>query len=239
MTRGLAPPAPTPIDPGRAASASRRVGRFIAFEGVEGAGKTTQLNAVAAALREAGERVIQTREPGGTAIGEQIRAVLLTIDNSVMTAHTETLLLMAARAQHCTDVIEPALARGEWVLCDRFVAATLAYQGAGRGLPASEIEQLQRFAAGSRRPDVTVLLDVPVEAGMARRAAAGNVNRLDRTEVAFHQRVRESYLAQARADASNWVVVNGLREAPAITAEILAALRAWRLASNEAESVRQ
>lgn len=232
-------PAPKAFNPDRAAIAPGRSGRFIAFEGVEGAGKTTQLNAVGAALREAGARVCETREPGGTAIGEQIRAVLLTIDNSVMTAHTETLLLMAARAQHCTEVIEPALRRGEWVLCDRFVAATLAYQGAGRGLPASDIEQLQRFAAGSTRPDVTVLLDVPVETGMVRRAEAGNVNRIDRTELAFHRRVHESYLEQARADPANWVVVNGLREARAITAEILAALRAWRLPRAEAESVQR
>lgn len=228
-----------PLNLERAAPAPRREGRFITFEGVEGAGKTTQLNAVSAALRDMGARVCETREPGGTVIGEQIRAVLLAIDNSVMTAQTETLLLMAARAQHCAEVIEPALRGGEWVLCDRFVAATLAYQGAGRGLPASEIEQLQRFAAGSCRPDNTVLLDVPVETGMARRAAAGNVNRIDRTELAFHRRVRESYLAQARKDPASWVVVNGLREAHAITAEILAALSARRLPPAEAESVQQ
>lgn len=219
--------------------AARRTGLFLAFEGVEGAGKTTQLRAVAAALRGEGALVRETREPGGTTIGEQIRGVLLTIDNSVMTAQTETLLLMAARAQHCEEVIEPALRRGEWVLCDRFVGATLAYQGAGHGLPREELTSLQRFAVGTLRADVTVLLDVPVEIGMARRAAAGSVNRIDRNDRAFHQRVRENYLAQAEADPVSWIVLSGLREPSVLTGEILAALRQWRAPRREAESVRQ
>lgn len=212
---------------------------FVAFEGVEGCGKTTQLRAVAEVLRGDGWQVRETREPGGTAIGEQVRAVLLTIDNGVMTAQTEALLLMAARAQHCQEVIVPALRRGECVLCDRFVGATLAYQGAGRGVPITDLERLERFAAGALRPDLNVLLDIPVEVGRARRWAAGGVNRFDRTDVAFHERVRANYLAQAEADPRSWTVIDGLRDATVVTHEILAALRAWRKPRVEAESVEQ
>lgn len=225
--------------PGAAPAAiARRLGPFIAFEGIEGAGKSTQLRAVAAALRNDGWEVRETREPGGTTIGEQLRAVLLTIDNNAMTAHTEALLLMAARAEHCHEVILPALRRGEWVLCDRFVGATIAYQGAGRGVRYADLEVLQRFAAGELRPDLTVLLNVPVEEGIARRAAAGSVNRFDRTELAFHHRVHASYLAQAAANPKLWTVIDGLQATRAVTSEILAALSAWRYPRGEAESVK-
>ena len=144
--------------------------------------------------------VTATREPGGTAIGEQIRGVLLRPENRAMLAETETLLLLAARAQHVAEVIGPALARGEVVLCDRFAGATYAYQGYGRGLNLALLRQLQEFAVGALQPDLTLLYDLPVETGLARRQAAGDVNRLDAAGVDFHRRVRAGYLELAAAD---------------------------------------
>lgn len=197
---------------------------FIVFEGIEGSGKTTQARAVARALRAAGRAVTETREPGGTAIGEQLRAVLLDIDNHSMIPHTETLILLAARAQHVREVIVPALTRGDIVLCDRFVGATYAYQGYGRGLPLEELRQLQAFAAGGVVPTLTLLFDLPVELGLARRRLAGDLNRLDAAGLAFHQRVRDGYLRLAAAEPAHWAVIDATRPAPNVTATVLAIL---------------
>lgn len=198
MTDALTAPAPAP--PG--------VPRFIAFEGPEGGGKSTQIRAVAGALRERTIPHLLTREPGGTAIGEQIRALLLGAENRAMVARTEALLLLAARAQHVAEVIAPALARGETVLCDRFAGATFAYQGYGRGLPLAELRCLQAFAAGALAPGLTLLFDLPVELGLARRQAAGEVNRLDAAGLDFHRRVRAGYLALAAADPTRWACLD-------------------------------
>lgn len=197
---------------------------FIVFEGIEGSGKTTQLHAVAGLLRAAGLAVTATREPGGTPIGEQLRAVLLDIDNRAMIPHTETLILLAARAQHAREVIAPALARGEVVLCDRFVGATYAYQGYGRGLPLDELRRLQAFAVGALTPTLTLVFDLPVELGLARRRGAGELNRLDAAGFAFHQRVRDGYLSLAAAEPAHWAVIDATRPVTAVTASVLATL---------------
>ena len=197
---------------------------FIAFEGPEGCGKTTQVRAARATLAACGVAVTATREPGGTAIGEQLRAVLLDPDHRAMMPHTEALILFAARAQHVREVIEPALARGDVVLCDRFAGATYAYQGYGRGLPLDELRRLQTFAAGALTPALTVLLDLPVATGLARRGAAGEVNRLDAAGLDFHRRVRAGYLALAAAEPARWVVLDAARPVAAVTGDVLALL---------------
>jgi len=209
-------------DARHSASAPSPVPRFIAFEGPEGGGKSTQIRAIAAALAAAGVAHIVTREPGGTTIGEQIRAILLGTENRAMVPKTEALLLVAARAQHVAEVIEPALARGELVLCDRFAGATFAYQGYGRGLPLAELRQLQAFAAGVLIPDLTLLFDLPVEIGLARRQAAGDVNRLDAAGLDFHRAVRRGYLELADDDPARWRIIDATRPLAEVRAETLA-----------------
>ncbi len=209
------------------ASAPSPIPRFIAFEGPEGGGKSTQIQAVAAALTAAGVAHIVTREPGGTAIGEQIRAILLGTENRAMVPKTEALLLLAARAQHVAEVIAPALSRGELVLCDRFAGATFAYQGYGRGLPLAELRQLQAFAAGTLVPDLTLLFDLPVETGLARRQAAGDVNRLDTAGLDFHREVRRGYLELAHDESARWRIIDATRPLAEVTAETLAIVECW------------
>lgn len=194
--------------------------RFIVFEGPEGGGKTTQVRAAAAALAARGLPVTVTREPGGTAIGERLRAVLLDADNCAMLPQTEALILFAARAQHVHEVVEPALARGDVVLCDRYVGATYAYQGYGRGLALESLRRMQALAAGALAPGLTLLLDLPPDIGLARRATAGEVNRLDAAGLAFHQRVRAGYLALAAAEPERWVVVDARRSADEVAANV-------------------
>ncbi|HET8630294.1 MAG TPA: dTMP kinase [Thermomicrobiales bacterium] len=203
-----------------------RTSYLVVFEGVEGCGKTTQARAAADALRARGVPVTATREPGGTAIGEQVRALLLNVHNHAMLPETEALLLFAARAQHVREVIEPALGRGEVVVCDRFAGATYAYQGYGRGLPLDELRRLQGFAAEALAPDLTILLDLPADAGLARRRVAGEVNRLDAADLAFHRRVREGYRALAAADPATWVVLDAARPVADMTRDVLAVLGA-------------
>ena len=199
---------------------------FITLEGIEGSGKTTQIALLAAWLREQGREVVQTREPGGCGIADAVRAILLDSANSAMKPRTELLLYAAARAQHVEEVVRPALARGAVVLCDRFTDATLAYQGYGRGLELQLIENLNAIAAGACRPDLTLLLDLPVEAGLGRalaRIAATSGEREDRFEreaLAFHQRVREGYLELARREPGRFRVVSA-EGPPAAVAERL------------------
>ena len=203
---------------------TERHSRFIAFEGPEGGGKTTQLHAAAAALSAHGVAVTATREPGGTAVGERLRAILLCDENGVMLPQTEVLILFAARAQHTREVLDPALARGEVVLCDRYAGATYAYQGYGRGLPLDELRRLQAFAAGATAPALTLLFDLPPELGLARRRAAGGINRFDDAGLAFHQRVREGYLELARAEPGGWAVLDAARPLAEVTREVLTIL---------------
>lgn len=160
-------------------------GQFITVEGGEGAGKTTQLAFMREYLEQTGRRVVLTREPGGTPLGEEIRALLLGHRHDGMALATETLLMFAARAEHLERVIRPALAAGHWVLCDRFTDATYAYQGGGRGLPPERIAILEDWAQGALRPDLTLVFDVPVAVGLERAGRRSAADRFEREETAF------------------------------------------------------
>lgn len=174
-------------------------GRFITLEGIEGAGKSTAANYVAAWLRRLGISVLATREPGGTPLAERVRQIVLERGTETVTPMTETLLMFAARALHVSNVIRPALARGEWVVCDRFTDATRAYQGSARGVDAELIERLAQAVHGDLVPDCTLLMDLPVTQGLARaRARTGAASdRFEAETVAFFEKVREGYLALA------------------------------------------
>jgi dTMP kinase len=175
-------------------------GRFITFEGVEGSGKTTQVSNSAERLRKLGWTVLETREPGGTSVGEQVREVMLKRANDRLTALAEAFLVMAARAQHVHEVVRPALAAGAVVLCDRFADSTLAYQGYGRGLDIQALRRLNRLATAGLTPDMTLVFDVPVAIGLRRRRAHREVNRLDMESLSFHERVRKGFLRLARQE---------------------------------------
>lgn len=180
-------------------------GWFITFEGPEGSGKSTQLRLLAPWLVSQGFDVLTTREPGGTSIGEGIRAVLHDCTHTEMTAETEILLYSASRAQHVAEVIRPALAAGKVILCDRFYDSTYAYQGYGRGLPLEALRRITTFATQGLVPDLTLYLDVPPEIGLRRREDSGEtLNRLDRETLAFHRRVRRGYLTLIEEDPTRW-----------------------------------
>ncbi len=191
------------------------MGLFITFEGIEGSGKSTQIALLHAALRQQGYAVVQTREPGGCAIADQIRAILLHPQNSGFNATAELLLYAAARAQHVSEVIRPALERDHLVLCDRYTDATLAYQGSGRNLDQGLIAELNSIASQGTAPDLTILIDLPVELGLgralSREAAAQDISegRFERETVAFHQRVRAGYLALAQAEPERFAIIDG------------------------------
>ena len=194
---------------------------FITFEGPDGSGKTTQITLLAAYLREQGFPVLTTREPGGTAIGDQIRTCLHDVGNTEMTAEAEILLYSASRAQLVQEVIRPALARGEIVLCDRFADSTIAYQGYGRGLDREALAFITAFATGELKPDLTVLLTLDAEHGLQRRATDGaEMNRMDLQASAFYRRVQEGYEALAAAEPGRWVVVNADRPADEVQQDV-------------------
>jgi dTMP kinase len=197
------------------------VSLFVTFEGPDGAGKSTQISLVAARLQNAGLDIVATREPGGTPLGERVRSVLLDPGESPMVPRAEALLMTAARSQHVAEVIRPGIERGSVVLCDRFVDSTLAYQGAGRGLPLNELKSLQSFAIGDVVPDLTVLLDIPADVGIERRISSGApMNRLDQDELAFHERVREWYVQAARSEPGRWHMFDARRDAEELAEEI-------------------
>jgi dTMP kinase len=186
---------------------------FITLEGPEGSGKTSQLPALAGYLRTAGYDVLVTREPGGTAVGDQIREILMNLKNVSIIPRTEILLFLAARAQHVDEVIRPALTAGKVVLCDRFGDSTLAYQGFGHKTDLETLQALLHFSTGGLKPDLTLLVDVPVEMGMARkRDNSSEWNRLDAYALAFHERVRQGYFALAEAEPERWVIVDATEE---------------------------
>lgn len=185
---------------------------FITFEGSEGCGKSTQSEALAQFLRQKGLNVIHTREPGGTQIGEQIRAVLANRENTMMQLRTEILLFQASRAQLVEEVIKPQLAAGGIVICDRFADSTLAYQGYGyRSISLEQLHPLVNFATGGLQPDLTFLLDLDVKVGLQRRAKGGQINRLDTYDLDYYRRVREGYLELARQQPQRWVIVDAER----------------------------
>lgn len=203
---------------------------FITFEGIEGCGKTTQLKLLAQHLRASGQAVAVTREPGGCPIADRVREILLDAGNSAMTATTELLLYAAARAQHVAEVIEPALEAGQIVLCDRFTDATIAYQGYGRGLDQAVIAELNRLATGNIRPDLTVLVDCPVEVGLARAMARINNSQGAREErfelesLQFHRQVREGYLKLAEREQDRFIVIDGAGNIEETEAAVAAAV---------------
>lgn len=199
----------------------RRRGTFITLEGPDGSGKTVQAERLRAAVAAAGREVLLVREPGGTAAGERIRAILMDRDESSvhLTQRADALLFMAARAQLVERVIEPALARGTVVISDRYLDSTLAYQGFGGQLGIAELTPVGRFATGGLRPDLTILFDLPVEVGLARKSDAETTRFEAHFDRAFHERVRAGYLALAAAEPDRWVVI----DASAPEADVLAA----------------
>lgn len=206
-----------------------RQGLFLTLEGLEGSGKSTQIRFLAAALRKAGYLVVQTREPGGTALAEAIRRVLLlALSRERVTAQAEALLILAARCQHVTHLIRPALERGAIVLCDRFSDSTLAYQGFARGLNRTWLETANAVATGGLRPDLTLLLDLPVAVGLARRRSArGRQNRLDRESKRFHGLVRRGFLTLAKQSPARIKIIEANRPAKDIRAEIEPIVLRW------------
>ena len=186
-------------------------GLFITVEGGEGVGKSTNMEYLQEHLRDAGVDLVVTREPGGTSLGEELRELLLKPRPEQMAPAAELLLIFAARAQHLSQVIEPALAAGRWVLCDRFTDATYAYQGGGRQLPVTLVRKLEQLVQGELRPDYTLLLDCPVDVGMDRASARGELDRFEQEQVAFFERVRATYLQLARESSGRYRVVDASR----------------------------
>ncbi len=181
-------------------------GKFITFEGIDGAGKSSHVEWLTELLRSKGHTVLMTREPGGTQLGERLRDLLL---HEPMHLETETLLMFAARREHLAQVIEPALARGDWVVCDRFTDATYAYQGGGRGLERAKLQQLESWVHGHLQPDLTLLFDLPLDVARERIALAErSLDRFEQERADFHERVRQAYLERAHAAPSRIHVIN-------------------------------
>lgn len=201
-------------------------GRFITFEGIDGAGKSTHIERVAQRLRAGGATVVPTREPGGTPLAEALRKLVL---HRPMDGVTEALVVFAARRDHVEQVIRPALARGETVLCDRFTDASFAYQGGGRGVDAAWLAQLERIVQGGLQPDLTLWLDVPAEEAARRRAAARAADRFEQQDLTFFGRVRAAYAARCAADPARMVRIDASLDRAAVARAIDAALeaRAW------------
>lgn len=195
-------------------------GLFITFEGPDGAGKSTQLKLLADHLGSLGIACITTREPGGTPLADKIRALLLDPENRLMAPKTEALLYAASRAQHVEEVIRPALARGEVVLCDRYIDASIAYQAAGLGLPPEMIRRWSEEATDGLWPVRTFLIDVPPEQGLARIRSRGGPDRIEGRDLAYHAKVRETFLALASREPDRFVVLDGTRPAGEIAKQI-------------------
>ena len=183
-------------------------GKFITVEGIEGVGKTTNINFIRQQLEAAGRDVVLTREPGGTPLGEAIRGLLLNPEYTGMDSTCELQLMFAARAEHLAKVVWPALEKGQWVLCDRFTDATYAYQGGGRGIDSGVISRLEQLVQGDFRPDLTLLLDVPVAVGLARASKRGVLDRFEQEKVEFFERVRSAYLDMAQRSPDRYRVVD-------------------------------
>ena len=196
-------------------------GMFIVFEGPDGSGKTMQAKLLAAHLRESGFVVRETREPGGTPLGNAIRQILLSRDDLDIDGVAEMFLLAAARSQHVREVIAPALGNGDIVVCDRFIDSSYAYQGGGRQIPMETLVKVQQIATGGLEPDIRVLLDVPVEIGLERRfAGTDEINRLDLAGRAFHERVRTTYRHLATQSPADWIVVDAVPSAETVARDV-------------------
>jgi len=201
-------------------------GLFVTFEGIDGCGKSTQVQRAPEALRREGRAVCVTREPGGPAIAERIREMLMAPEHREMTPACEVLLYLAARAQHVAQTIVPALERGDVVLCDRFADATLAYQGAGRGLPEDVLERMNAFATAGLAPDLTLLMDITVELSRERLASLGRGHdRMESGAIEFYRRIRDGYLRLARRSPERFVVLDGARGLEENAGQVVAAIR--------------
>lgn len=196
-------------------------GKFISIEGIEGAGKSTQISFIQAFLEKQGINVVVTREPGGTALGEQIRELLLTPRDEGMSDDAELLLMFAARAEHIHQVIKPALARGDWVLCDRYVDATFAYQGGGRGIDRERIQLIADWTLKGLQTDLTFLFDLPVEVGQSRVVKRQQKkDRFEQEKAAFFQKIRDCYLARAEQEPERIKIIDASRDIEAIQAQL-------------------
>ncbi len=199
---------------------------FITFEGPDGSGKTTQMDRLMPVLTACGMDTVRTREPGGTYIGDQIRAVIMNMKNKSMHPRSEILLFCASRAQLVEELVRPALAEGKLVLCDRYADSTMAYQGYGHGLDRDALTRLLDFATGGLKPDLTLLFDISAEAGLSRRLTNHEEwNRMDDYALQFHERVRNGYLAMAAAEPERWAVINADRSPDEIHADVVDVLK--------------
>ncbi|ABE49768.1 MULTISPECIES: dTMP kinase [Methylobacillus] len=200
-------------------------GRFITLEGMDGAGKSSHIESIVSVLEGRGLEVVSTREPGGTPLGEKLRELLL---HERMHVETETLLMFAARREHIAEVIEPALARGAWVVSDRFTDASFAYQCGGRGVPCEKVEALEAWVHPDLQPDLTLLFDVPVEISVARLAAARTPDKFERESAEFFRRIRNGYLARAEAQPQRFRLIDGNRPMDTVRKEVLDIMREFK-----------
>lgn len=195
-------------------------GLFITIEGSEGAGKSSAMGFLTEALQSASVDLLPTREPGGTKLGERLREILLNTYDVPITPMSELLMIFAARAQHVEQVIRPALLEGHWVLCDRFTDASYAYQGGGRSMGEGPVRALEDLVQGSLRPDVTILLDVPVEVGLERARGRGELDRFEQEDLEFFERVRQSYLSRARRSTGRYRVIDASLDIEEVQAQL-------------------
>lgn len=202
-------------------------GRFITVEGVEGVGKSTQLETLKAVLDSNSIPYVQTREPGGTLYSEKIRKLLLQPAEEDLDPIAELLLIFAARAQHLAQLIKPSLNQGKWVLCDRFTDATFAYQGGGRDLGMAPVATLENLVQGELRPDLTVLFDLDPEIGLQRATERGNLDRFETEALEFFTRVREAYLQRAKADPDRFMIIDAAQSVAQVSDELQSRLQRW------------
>ena len=200
-------------------------GKFITVEGIEGVGKTTNIGFIHQQLQAAGRDVVLTREPGGTPLGEAVRGLLLDPEYTGMDATCELQLMFAARAEHLAKVVWPALERGQWVLCDRFTDATYAYQGGGRGIDTGVIARLEDLVQGNFRPDLTLLLDVPVEVGLSRAGNRGTLDRFEQEQLEFFERVRQAYLDLAESHHDRYRIIDASLQLTEVQSSLEGVLR--------------
>ncbi len=204
---------------------SKAKGMFISLEGSEGVGKTTSLNFINDYIQSLGHKVLLTREPGGTPMAEELRNILLSEREEKIESDTELLLMFAARCQHVNQVIKPALEQGTWVICDRFVDASYAYQGGGRELGFARIQQLEDWCLNGFKPDLTLLLDMSVEEGIERTKKRGNADRFETEKMAFYQKIRTAYLQRAKQDPQRMFVIDAAPEISVVQSSLKTVLK--------------